>query len=185
MKGIQLFRGILLTGIFALTLLSCSDEKIKGEFTSEELEWLVYEQGDSIQFVCLDGQEHLLIADSRTEMEQLRDYYPIEAELSLSHIALGEDFKIFLLKDEREFKKYLKIGEVYRSLDLITPESVVIEGQQMDEVYVISEDTTESRVDIWQVYFSKQHGIVKYVTRDNREFVTIDVSPGFSVNYDQ
>lgn len=157
-------------------LLSCGGKK-EGEFTEKEIEWLVYETGDTLRYTATNGEEEVLYAQSRTDLTQLRDYYPIEAEISLVNLKNNRDFKIYLLKDSNgNFKRYLKAGEVYRPLDLMSPQaSMEIGGKKYKDVYVVEEDTAAyPEINIWKVYFNKSEGIIKYITRDKGEYIITD-----------
>lgn len=161
--------GVLWLIIFAL---ACNNEPPKGEFTKEELGWLVYNKDDTATFKDSTGkkQENLAVT-FRTELNQIKQYYPIEAEVALSDIDSLKSFRIYLLKDQNGFKKYIRLGEVYRSLDIVKPVSEVnIGGNTFKDVYVIAEDTVKQKLPIWKVWYNKENGILQYTNSSNETF---------------
>ncbi len=155
-------------------LASCgSGQQMKGSFTEDELSWLVYNDGDHLLFQNPDsiGDEVTLFISSQKDPNQIRNYYPIEAEVTVGNPEQGDYFKVYLLKDERDFKRYLKFGELYRSFDLIEPLAAYKVGDIVyKEVYVFSEDSNSLANKISNVYFAKDFGVVQYTTKDGREF---------------
>jgi hypothetical protein len=167
MKNCVLY--ILLAGTF---LYGCWNDKIKGEFTSDELRWLVYEKDQEIEFQDSTGKTSKFKVIFRTDLGQIKQYYPIEAEVALSDIDSLKSFRIYLLKDQSSFKRYLRIGEVYRSLDLLTPVSELqIADKTYRNVYVITEDTTQEKKSyIWRALYSKENGIIEFTTINKRTY---------------
>lgn len=162
-----------IVGISILSLVwACANDRIKGEFTPEELQWLVYDKNQLITFQDSAGRTIQMKVVFRTELEQVRQYYPIEAEVALSDIDTIKSFRIYLLKDQHSFKRYLRIGEVYRSLDLIQPlKEVQIGGRTYHEVYIIVEDTTlPKKPYIWRALFNKEKGIIEFTTITNQTY---------------
>jgi hypothetical protein len=156
----------------AAVMQSCSNEPPKGEFTKEELSWLVYNKADKVLFKDSAGkkQENLAVT-FRTELNQIKQYYPIEAEVALSDIDSVKSFRIYLLKDQNGFKKYLRFGEVYRSLDIVKPVAKMTIGTTTyNEVYVIAEDTVRQKQPIWKVWYNKESGILQYTNINNETF---------------
>ncbi len=153
---------------------SCgNNRKVEGSFTEEELSWLVYKDGDNILFQNPDsiGDEVTLFISGHKDPAKLRNYYPIEAEVTVGNPEKGEYFKVYLLKDELEFKRYLKFGEVYRAFDLIEPLAEYKVGDIVyKEVYVFKEDSTNTDSKISEVYFAKGLGVVQYNTKDGGNF---------------
>lgn len=158
----------------ATLLMSCgSSHKMEGSFTDEEIAWLVYKDGDNLLFQNPDsiGDEVILFVSGQKDPNQVRSYYPIEAEISIGNPENDDYFKLYLLKDERDFKRYLKFGEVYRSFDLIEPlEQYKVGDNVYQEVYLFSEDSSAPNNKIREVYFAKDYGVVQYITKDGREF---------------
>jgi hypothetical protein len=108
--------------ILSILFSACSNDVPKGEFTTDELSWLVYTEKDQAIFNdSASKKKEVLKVVFRTELNQIKQYYPIEAEVALSNIDTAKSFRIYLLKDQNGFKKYLRIGEVYRSLDIVKP----------------------------------------------------------------
>lgn len=159
---------------FLMLMASCgSQSKIEGSFTEEELSWLVYKDGDNLLFQNPDsvGDEIMLFISAPKNPSQLRTYYPIEAEVSLGNPEKGDFFKIYLLKDERDFKRYLKFSDTYLSFEVIEPlKAMKIGDVTYQEVYVFKEDSTAAAGNISEVYFCKGHGVVQYSTKDGRNF---------------
>src|SRR5690606_26786528 len=116
-------RLFLLLFSIVFVLFSCKEERAKGSFSNKELGWLVYAENDSILFRNEAGKTETVHVVHRTDLEQIKQYFPIEAEVILSDIDSVKSFRIYLLKDKNAFKRYLRIGEVYRPLDLIKPVS--------------------------------------------------------------
>lgn len=163
--------------LLLLTLLGCEGKK-EGEFSEEELSWLVYDEGDTILYKGNKNLMQALVVNHRTDLSQIRNYYPIEAEVEMFGPDSEEKFRIYLLKDEETFKKYLKVGEVYRSFDFVEPiDSVQVNNLVYNQVYIFTEDTTESHVPVWRVYYNQESGIIKYLKR-NGSFELI--SPAYS-----
>jgi hypothetical protein len=165
--------GILLFSLCAALLLTaCGGDKIKGEFTSEELSWLVYEKDQTVQFQDSLGKKETLNVVFRTDLEQIKQYFPIEAEVALSDIDSVKSFRIYLLKDAKDFKRYLRIGEVYRSLDLLKPTAEITIGeQQYKNVYTVIEDTMgATKPYIWRALYNKEFGIIEYTNIHNKTF---------------
>lgn len=168
-------RSIFILFIGAVTTLaSCgSSQKMEGSFSEEEIAWLVYKDGDNLLFQNPDsiGDEITMFVSGQKDPNQIRTYYPIEAEVTVGNPEEGDYFKVYLLKDERDFKRYLKFGEVYRSFDLIEPlEQFKVGDNIYQEVYVFSEDSSVPSSKIKEVYFAKGFGVVQYTTNDGREF---------------
>ena len=165
--------GSLFLFFFAIMfLMACGGDKIKGEFTSEELSWLVYENDQSVQFQDSLGKKETLNVVFRTNLEQIKQYYPIEAEVALSDIDSVKSFRLYLLKDAKDFKRYLRIGEVYRSLDLLKPAAELQIGEkQYKNVYTIVEDTMgKIKPYIWRALYNKEFGIIEYTNIHNKTF---------------
>ena len=95
-----------------------------------------------------------------------------ECNDSTTRMDIGRSIKSDkMLKDEHDFKRYLKFGEVYRSFDLIEPlEQYKVGDNFYKEVYVFSEDSSAPLKNIKEVYFAKNFGVVQYTTKDGREF---------------
>jgi len=166
------FFRFLFSSFLVATLFSCSSDRIKGEFNADELAWLVYQKGQSVQFKDSTGKSESLQVISRTDLAQIKNYYPIEAEVVLSDIDSAKSFGIYLLKDEKNFKRYLRIGEVYRSLDLlkVAPE-VKIGDKVHKDVYTVIEDTTsEKKPHIWRALYNKESGIIEYTNIRNQTY---------------
>lgn len=156
-------------------LAGCKGEvKIEGSFTEEELSWLAYKDGDNLLFQNVDsvGDEVTMFISGTEQPTQLRTYYPIEAEITASNPEQGECFKVYLLKDEREFKRYIKFGDVYRPFEPVEPLAQLKVGEQTyNEVYLFKEDSISSGSQkINEVYYAKGFGVVQYVTHDGRVF---------------
>lgn len=168
--------GVPLIGLIFISVLwvSCGgNQKAEGSFTEDEISWLVYNDGDNLLFQNPDstGDEITLFISGQKDPAQLRNYYPIEAEVTVGNPERGDYFKIYLLKDERDFKRYLKFGEVYRSFDLIEPLAEYKVGDVVyKEVYLFKEDSTTRLSKISEVYFAKNFGVVQYSTTDGRNF---------------
>lgn len=154
-----------------LSAQSCSKHsKQKGSFTSDELSWLVYKNGDTIKFTKETGVNEQYFVDSRNDFTQLKRYYPIEAEVDILPLQTSEHkFSIYLLKDHNYFKKYLRIDDVYKSLDLATPETVTVKGKKFENVYVIEQDTIEHYF-IRKILYSPSIGILSYTNYNDETF---------------
>ncbi|CAN5284911.1 hypothetical protein BH09BAC1_BH09BAC1_01410 [soil metagenome] len=151
--------------------------RVEGTFTDEELSWLVYKDGDNLLFQNLDsiGDEVTLFVSAMQMPTQLRTYYPIEAEVVASNPEQVGYFKVYLLKDERNFKRYLKFGDVYRSFDPIEPmQEFKVGDVTYKEVYLFKGDSTATTVignnHIGEIYFAKEYGVVQYNTLDGRVY---------------
>lgn len=154
---------------FSIVLNSCSLSRLEVKFTDAELEWLVYDEGDVITFTNENGQTKSFEVVSRSDQSNIKNIYPIEAEVIIGDTSLGEDFSIYLLKDEKSFKRYLRIGEVYRSLDLMEPiHKMEVDGKMLTDVYVIEENRKDLEGNVWQLLFTKEMGIVRYKTTENK-----------------
>lgn len=162
----------------AALLASCGPgEKLEGSFTDEELSWLVYKDGDNLLFQNPDsiGDEVTLFVSSQKDPNQKRTYYPIEAEVTVGNPEQGDYFKVYLLKDERDFKHYLKFGEVYRSFDLIEPLAEYRVGDIVyKDVYLFSEGSSAPSSNMKNVFFAKNYGVVQYTTKDGRDFYLLN-----------
>lgn len=171
-------RPLLLLLLVMGVVVSCNDKGIKGSFLTEELSWLVYDLGEHIQFVndsdTTDQQTFTVV--HRTDSTQIKKYYPIEAEVTLENDSSKDAITILLLKDQRSFSKYIRVGEVYRSLDLVTPRNGIAVGDaNFDNVYVLNEPKPDEYTgNIITVYYSKVYGILKYITRDKKTYVQAD-----------
>lgn len=167
--------------IFISVILgACSEGRIEGSFTAEELDWLVYDKGENIMFVNKTDSSDVLqyTVIERTDSEQIQKYYPIQAEVTMRNDANGDEMKIFLLKDQKAFKRYFKIGDVYRSFDLVTPQNQVpIQDKTYDNVYVFSEDEDSRKGTIATVFYNKALGVLQYITDDNKEYVQLVENP--------
>jgi hypothetical protein len=157
-------------------LSACKNEPPKGTFSEEELSWLVYQPEDVVIFSDSTGKKkEKLTVVFRTELSQIKQYYPIEAEVALSDIDSLKSFRIYLLKDQKSFKKYLRIGEVYRSLDILKPIAEMQLGKTTyKEVYVVTEDTTKQKPAIWKVWFNKEKGVLQYTNLQNETFSLVE-----------
>lgn len=172
--GMGLFKAISVL-FFCLLLAACGGEvRIEGSFTEEELGWLAYKDGDNLLFQNVDsvGDEVTMFIAGTQQPTQLRTYYPIEAEITAGNPEQGEYFKLYLLKDEREFKRYIKFGDVYRPFEPIEPLAQLKVGdQEYQEVYVFKEDSISTGSQkINEVYYAKGYGVVQYITHDGRVF---------------
>jgi hypothetical protein len=158
--------------VVMLFFASCTGNRVKGEFTKDELAWLVYAPNQIVEFKDAEGAVTKLHVIFRTDLEHIKQYYPIEAEVALSDIDCMKSFRIYLLKDQNAFKRYLRIGEVYRSLDLIQPEKQMeIGGKVYYNVYKVVEDTTlPNKPYIWRALFNKEAGIIEFTTLNNKTY---------------
>ena len=184
-SGITLYIATMKQALWAIIFTSvvlgaCSNGRIEGSFTAEELEWLVYDKGENIMFVNKTDSSDILqyTVIDRTDSEQIKQYYPIQAEVTMRNEATGDEMKIFLLKDQKAFKRYFKIGDVYRSFDLMYPQDQVpILDKTYDGVYVFSEDENNRTGSIAQVFFNKAYGVLQYITDDEKEYVQLVERP--------
>lgn len=169
-------RNLILTLLAVLTLLgsSCTyNTKVEGSFTPAELSWLVYDKGEEVSFVNrADSTDKLVYrVIDRTDSQQIKKYYPIEAEMVLRNDDSGDELRIFLLKDQMAFKRYIKVGDVYRSLDLVTPQNQVPAGNAtFNDVYVVSQDA-EAVGTTATVYYNQARGFLKLHTIDKKWYV--------------
>ncbi len=158
--------------LLTLALLSSCGSKTEGEFSKDELAWLVYPKSKGLEFKNTEGTLHQFEVTDRTDLEQIKTYFPIEAEVIINNQELDSRFQIYLLKDVNSFKRYFKLGEVYRSLDMLTPiPSMSIAGKNYSEVYRIKEDTTGGKMGIWMVDFNQTKGILRYFDRETGAYV--------------
>ena len=173
---LQVLVTIMVGGL--MLFASCgSSQQMEGSFTEEELAWLVYQDGDNLLFQNPDsvGDEVTLFVSGVKDPNQIRKYYPIEAEVTLGNPEKEDYFKVYLLKDEHDFKRYLKFGEVYRTFDLIQPlEEFKVGDNVYKEVYVFSEDSSAPTSWLREVYFAKDFGVIQYSTKDGREFYLLN-----------
>ncbi len=159
---------------YFLSMISSCNQNRMGEFTEEELSWLVYQNHDTLRFKDEFGNQHRLIVDYRNDFSQLKNYYPIEAEIEIFNPDDNERFRIYLLKDASSFKRFLRMADVYRPLDLIQPlDSMRIGNRFYHNVYVFTEDTASIQSDVWRVYFNKKHGILRYDKRGDISYQLI------------
>lgn len=159
--------------LFAICSVSCNGN-IDAEFTAEEKEWLVYDKNDTIRFTSEAQDTLTTVIEYISEAEQVSKRYPIEAEVALVTMGGEELFRILLLKDEQNFNKYVRLGNVNRSLKTVSPEdSIPVNGHIYNNVYRFRQDTTKGDPDIWQLYFNKENGFIKFITveQDSFEFV--------------
>lgn len=162
--------------LIIVLLNACKNEPPKGTFSPQELSWLVYKPEDVVAFADTTGKkrEQLKVV-FRTELSQIKQYYPIEAEVALSDIDSLKSFRIYLLKDQNSFKKYLRIGEVYRSLDILKPVAEMQLGKNIyKDVYVVTEDTIKQKPFIWKVWFNKEKGVLQYTNLQNETFSLVE-----------
>ena len=156
--------------LFLVLTAACNLSEKEGSFSQEELSWLVYQEGQEMIFTQADSN-YLWKVSHRANQEQVKKYYPIEAEVVLQspegHLPeINKQFRIYLLKDKTSFKKYLRTGEIYRSLDLIKPlDSVEINGKMFFQVYEILEDTLKHQTEVYRVMYNRDYGILRYDTR--------------------
>ena len=130
--------------------------------------WLIYDENDSITFVNNKAEELLLGVEFKTELSQVNEVYPIEAEISVADSAGYQWFKIYLLKDGSSFKKYIKCGSVYRDLDNAkTMTDATIAGKQYARLLLIEEEKPEDDDDIAQVIFHQGEGVVQFQLADS------------------
>lgn len=166
---------------------SCTyDSKVKGSFTQEELDWLVYDEGEEVLFINRQDSTDKLIYTviDRTDSEQIKQYYPIEAEMVMRNEDTGDELRVFLLKDQMAFKRYVKVGDVYKSLDLVVPQDQVPAGNAtFDNVYVVSQ-VDGDQGNTATVYFNKTNGFLKLLTLDNQWYV-MDAKQSISVETGQ
>ena len=162
--------------LFSILLSACNNEPPKGEFTTDELSWLVYaEKSEAVFSDTASKKKETLKVVFRTELNQIKQYYPIEAEVALSNIDTMKSFRIYLLKDQNGFKKYLRIGEVYRSLDIVKPKPEFKIGNTVyKNVYEITEDTTKHKMPIWKVWYNRDKGILQYTNIQNETFSLVE-----------
>ena len=165
---------LILTGLTA----SCGGGSIDAEFTKKEKEWLVYEQEDTLLFRSPNRDTLQTVVEYISEASQVSKRYPIEAEVMLKGNAGKELFRIYLLKDEQNFKKYIRLGQVYRSLDLVQPQdSVEINNHFYNNVYELQQDTSKSNVSIWRVFYNKKHGFLKFETKEEEAYELVNRLP--------
>ncbi len=162
--------------ILSILFSACSNDTPKGEFTSDELSWLVYtEKSEAVFNDTASKKKETLKVVFRTELNQIKQYYPIEAEVALSNIDTAKSFRIYLLKDQNGFKKYLRLGEVYRSLDIIKPVAELKIGNTVyKNVYEITEDTTKQQLPVWKVWYNKEKGVLQYINIQNETFSLVE-----------
>ena len=127
---------------------------------------MVYNEDATINFRDQHDSVHHLVVDYKTELSQVKSHYPIEAEIEIYSPTYAERFRIYLIKDEEIFNKYLRIAEVYRPFHLINPvDSVVVNNELFNQVYIFEEDSSNIQSDVIKVYFNQQFGILKYVKK--------------------
>lgn len=151
------------------SFVACDQARIEGSFTQEELDWLVYDEGDEIVFVNKEDATDVLTYKviDKTDSASMEKYLPIEAEVTMKNDQSGQEFRIYLMKDHKAFKRYIKMGDVYRSLDNVPVQNQVLIGEETyDEVYVLTESAGEVG-QIAQLYYNKAFGLLKYVTSDD------------------
>ena len=166
------FKYLLFVIVVVFIFSGCNGSRM-GNFTQEELEWLVYEKSDTLSF-SNNGNESKLVVDYRDDFTQVRNYYPIEAEIELFNPEGKEQFRIYLLKDEKAFKKFFRLAKVYRSFDLTQPvDTVTVNDKIYTNVYIFQEDTSEIDSDVWRVYFNKDYGVIRYDKRGEGAFELI------------
>lgn len=162
---------------FAAGNLSCNGS-IDAEFTADEKEWLVYDKNDTIRFTSETQDTLITPIEYISEAEQVSKRYPIEAEVALVKLGGDELFRILLLKDEQSFNKYVRLGNVNRSLKTVSPQdSIPANGHIYDNVYHFRQDTTKANNDIWQVFFNKKHGFLKFITKEQDTFEVVRPTP--------
>lgn len=151
-----------------LMLSACFDSNIKGEFLANELSWLVYQENEVIDFEEIKTKEKIqLKVNFKNELSQVKQYFPIEAEVNISNYDSSIVFRIYLLKDKNGFKRYLRIHEVYRPLELYQPLNEVKLGKEVyKSVYQLQEDTIKSDAFIWKVFFNEDEGIIQFTDRN-------------------
>ena len=154
-----------------LLFTACPKTPKQGTFTSDELAWLAYQENQAVIFDIDSGQvSNTLVAKTKTAPKTKKATYPIEAEISLINNTDERQFSIYLLKDEHTFRKFLKIGDVYRSIDAAENVSQYkLDDKVYKDVYIFDRlqgDTSR----ISEVVYSKKYGIIKYVSR-NTSFV--------------
>lgn len=160
-------------------LFSCSQEREKGFFTESEIAWLVYEEGDTIPFFSEQLGTVQFHVTEKTEYSRVSKEFPIEAEVTLK--SLKHDFllKIYLLKDSRDFKKYVRLNHVYRSLDLLSPEPKwEMDHKVFRDVFEIAEDTTRNGLKIHNARFNKDHGFLKIVDYQGNALYRTSIDDG-------
>lgn len=144
----------------------CGGKK-KGSFTKDELAWMVYEANDTLLYKDNYDQYHQLVIDYRTDLNQIKKYYPIEAEVEIHSPSEDDHFRIYLIKDEYSFKIFLRMAEVYRPFDLVEPlNTLTINGKTYKDVYVFEENPKDIDSCVWKVYFNKKYGILRYVKKE-------------------
>ncbi|GIV33875.1 MAG: hypothetical protein KatS3mg031_1410 [Chitinophagales bacterium] len=155
---------------------SCSAPAPEG-FTSEELSWLVYRDNDTLVFTDEAGQVHRLYVRYHSDFSEGRRQYPLEAEVEIKSPELQEHFRIYLIKDKQDIRKFFMLNDVYRSFDLSRPlDSVRINGRVYQQVYVFREPSTTADSIVCEVYFSKQYGILRYYKCDRGYFDLVERS---------
>lgn len=162
---------IVLGMVFAF--VACDRARIEGSFTQEELDWLVYDEGEEIVFINKEDSTDVLTYTviDKTDTGSIEKFLPIEAEVTIKNDSTDQEFRIYLMKDQKAFKRYIKVGEVYRSLDLVPlQDQVLIGNATYDQVYILTE-TDQSLGQVAELYFNKAFGVLKYVTADNVHYI--------------
>ena len=168
-------KGLVL--LFAVCNISCNGS-IDAEFTAEEKEWLVYDKNDTVRFTSQAQDTLTTVIKYISEAEQVSKRYPIEAEVALLTMSNEELFRILLLKDEQNFNKYVRLGNVNRSLKTVSPkDSIPVNGHIYNHVYKFSQDTTKEDLNIWQLYFNKETGFLKFITAEQDSFDLVRPAP--------
>ncbi|TVR81169.1 MAG: hypothetical protein EA412_03395 [Chitinophagaceae bacterium] len=172
----NMLRSSLLLCFIVLLLVSCSNERIEGSFTKEELAWLVYDKGDTVDFYSKESGEIQFIVTEKTELHQVSNKFPIEAEVLLESDHHNLKFKIYLLKDQYSFKRYVRLNHIYRPLDLLKPvETKKIEGLNFFNVYEIEESSKEETF-IQSASFNKQNGFLEFTDSTGVNYIQKNLS---------
>ena len=159
---------ILAPLFFTLTILGSCGQFQQGQFSDQELAWLVYDLEEEVVFTNNKNDTLNLIVNFKTELSQINHNYPIEAELSIADSTENVWFKIYLLKDQTSFKKYMKCAAVYRDLDnatLLT--DTTLAGKKYGRILLIEEERSDDQDDITRVFFHQGDGVVQFELADN------------------
>ncbi|MCC9166814.1 hypothetical protein [Pontibacter harenae] len=169
----------------ALLFSSCDkcDEVKYSRATTDDLEWLVYGQDDSIKFV---NQDNVLLTFTRvnaTENQLPGEGYSASDEciekVDVQHLVTMQDLKnqhpTFGTAVTRSSDK-LKVNVMLESrgmheINVENPdfETLEVNGQNYSNVYEITADSTRT-YSLKRLLFNKSHGVLYYELYDRREY---------------
>lgn len=149
----------------------CEDEE--GLLTADELSWFSYAEGQTIVFRSDSNELDTFTVSSKVtyntpvshgskgscDPEQQYMFYNIGNGI-LNGFSVNSYHNNEHTPDGRAF--IMTTDAVFNFTDFSPRNNVMVNGNTYNDVYIMTTDTVNYSVRVWQIYYTKQNGILRY-----------------------